>query len=92
MAHLRLEYLGEPLFESSDLTGTREIETEPIEIPSEGIEFWVAGEFVHMEGGMSGAVGIEVSSDSREEKTQTVWSLDSDTAVADAAVFTWDDH
>ena len=93
LASLRIESLGQLLFQDTAMQaeGTIERELPALEIPDEGVEFWVEATFVGSpEHHQPIALGIELAPNEKDSRTVTLWTDESDSlSVADSAVFTW---
>ena len=74
LARLRVESLGQPVIDQSDIPGEITHEIESLRIPPEGIEFWVEAEFAERPAEGRVALGIEVAPSNRDSLTRTLWS------------------
>lgn len=86
---LRVEHLGQPLIERPDgFSGELRHEIPALEIPAEGIEFWVEARLESGQAAVRSALAIEVSPETGDPLTVTLWS-DESGALADTALFLW---
>jgi hypothetical protein len=90
VGRLRVEHLGKTVI---DLPDGRQGEIihkwEALELPKEGVEFWVEAELTKGPGAAGrSALAIEVTPGDGEARMVTLWS-DENGAVADTALFIW---
>jgi hypothetical protein len=91
IGRLRVEHLGQtvidlPKGEQGEIT----YEWKALELPKEGVEFWVDADLTKGPGATGrSALAIEVTPADGEARIVTLWS-DENGAVADTALFIWD--
>ena len=94
---LTLEHLGQPLIKLEKPDAEQEIELAigTVEIPPEGIEFWVEAALAGTPGeDQRPAIRLEVVPEDleREPRTVTLWSQPGESNIAAPAVFQWRDR
>lgn len=94
LKELTFSHLDQELFVLDAPGANLEIErrVDQLEIPSEGIEFWVEAEFSQRPGeDQQAAVSIEVVPDdlARAPQTVTLWGRPGESSIGDLAVFLW---